>query len=104
MIKLHEKTHIRYVHKDGGETTERVIFPTFVPSTAMKAVDVTDLSENEQDALQDLLKNYATYFENATRRVFSFEDWISHTTGFATHQLPEVKWRTFLLENVDVIE
>jgi len=104
MFKPYELVQIKYQHKNDDSSTTRVIIPTFVPSAAMKAIDVTRLSEEERLELQGLLRDYAAYFEAAVKRVFSFEDWISHTTGLSEDAIPEVKWRTFLLENTERID
>lgn len=100
MFKAHEIAHIKYKDED----KERVIIPTFVPSPSIKAIDVTDLSEEERTDLQGLLREYAEYFESRSRQLFSFEDWISHTTGLSESAIPEVKWRTFLLDRTKKID
>ena len=100
MFKTYEITHIKYKDED----TERVIIPTFVPSPSIKAIDVTELSESEQVELQGLLREYADYYEARHRQIFSFEDWVSHTTGLSEGTIPEVKWRTFLLDRTKQID
>lgn len=98
MFKPHELAHIKYK----GETDQRVVIPTYVPSTNMKAIDVTALSDDERDALQILLRGYDEYYKACAKNIFSFEDWMSHVTGETN--LPEVSWRTFRLENTEKID
>ena len=99
-IRAHhiELKKIRY--KD--EVNNRVIIPAFVPLPHMKALDVTDLPLEEQEQIAAMFKEYAEYYERVVMNLFSFEDWISHTKGEDT-QL-ELKWRTFVLENTEVLD
>lgn len=104
MFKPFEITRIEYTRKDHTNGGKRTIIPTFIPTQAMKAVDVTGLSEEEQKEVLSLLKEYSAYYEAAMQRVFSFEDWLTHTTGMSESSLPEVKWRTFLLDSTKAIK
>lgn len=107
-MKATELTHIQYEKATDlgggrkGEITERYVIPTFVPQPNIKALDVTDLSEEERDELQELYAEYAEYYTNAVRSLFSFEDWVTHTRG--EDAKPDVKWRTFKMENVKVLD
>ena len=104
MFETYEIAHIRYTSKDGSDVSDRVIIPTFIPTPSIKAIDVTEMSDEERVETQELLRDYAAYFETAVKRVFSFEDWISHTTGLSEGATPEVKWRTFLTDNIERLD
>ena len=79
--------------------TTRVIIPVFVPSTKhrnVKAIDVTDLSQEEQKELERLIQSYDEYLKEQQKRLFSFEDFVSHTTGKDVSP----RWRTFKPEQL----
>lgn len=98
-----ELTRVRYTKKDASEVSDRVIIPTFVPLPNMKALDVTDLSPEEQRDMESLYQEYSEYYTTAAKTLFSFEDWLSHTQGEAA--LTEtLKWRTFVLENTEILD
>ena len=106
MLKPLELQNIRYtkINESSGsldrfETTERTIIPTFVPKPNIKAIDVTDLPEDERTELQTLLNEYNEYVQERHKAVFSFEDWASHSKNKDV----SVKWRTFKLNNTEVL-
>ena len=107
-MKSTELTHIRYEKATDlgggrkGEVTERYVIPTFVPQLNIKALDVTDLPEEERKQLQQLYAEYTEYYKQAVATLFTFEDWVSHTRGEDAR--PQTKWRTFKLENVEVLD
>ena len=82
--------------KDNGETSTRVILPVSVPSTNIRAIDVSDVPETERENLADLLQKYRTYKDNIIKNMFTFEDWVEHTTN--TPITP--KWRTFKISGL----
>lgn len=73
-----------------AEKTERVIIPTEVPGN-IKAIDVTELSDDEQQEMSELYEEYLKYFNNHIKRAYSFENWASHTKQINISP----KWRTF---------
>ena len=73
-----------------AEKTERTIVPTEVPGN-IKAIDVTELNDDEQTEMCELYEEYSKYFNAHVKRAFSFENWTSHT--YQKHISP--KWRTF---------
>ncbi len=79
---------------------ERVIIPTLLPSSNITALDVTDLSEEGQERLVSLYEEYAEYYQLAVKRLFTFEDWISHTKNEDTQI--KLKWRTFVESDIKV--
>lgn len=89
---------IRYKDED----TNRVVIPAFVPLPHMKALDVTELSPEDQQQLAEQFKEYAEYYETAALTLFSFEDWLSHTQGDDVQV--QLKWRTFVLENTEIVD
>jgi hypothetical protein len=100
-------TKVKYTKKDAngvpGDITVRTIIPTFVPLPNMKALDVTDLSPEEQRDMESLYQEYSEYYTTAAKTLFSFEDWLSHTQGEA--ELSDgLKWRTFILENTEIVD
>lgn len=97
-----ELRNIRYTKKDTEEVTDRVIIPTFIPLPNMKALDVTSLPAEEQQELAELYAEYQEYYEQAAKRIFNFEDWLTHTRGEDAKF--ELKWRTFVLENTENLD
>jgi len=98
MLRRDGLNHISYTKKGankkkGGDVSERTIIPTFVPSsvTNVRALDVTELSEENQKKVANLWAQYRDYLESLRKNTFSFEDFISHTTD----EEIEIKWRTF---------
>lgn len=92
-------THIEYEKTTGdrkGEITKRFVVPTYVPGNNMKAIDVTDLSEEEREEVVELHTEYVEYYKQAVANLFTFEGWLDHTRD--NH--PNLKWRTFCMENV----
>lgn len=98
-----ELTKVRYTRKGESESTNRVIIPTFVPLPNMKALDVTDLSPEEQQDMESLYQEYSEYYTAGAKTLFSFEDWLSHTQGEAALS-ENLKWRTFVLENTEILD
>ena len=98
MLKQHEAADISY-SKDCGESgqlkrfehTDRKIIPTFIPPENIKAIDVTGMSDEDISRLEDRLVEYAEYYKNAVKTIFSFNDWIEQ----AHQEFADVKWRTF---------
>ena len=105
VLKERKIQNIRYTKpvNVGGEqideVTERVVIPTFIPKASVKAVDVTDLSEEKREELQQLLTEYNEYVRERSKAIFKFEDWVEHTK--LTHI--DVKWRTFKINNTEVL-
>jgi len=91
-MKLVEATVTPVVYeKSTSETSDRVIIPTYVPTDAVKAIDVTELEPAERQEIAALYKEYAEYKESFVNRMFNFEDWLEHTQGVSY----DLKWRTF---------
>lgn len=101
-MRLNERQFIRYAKpKDDNtqEVTPRIIIPVYIPTAKhrnIKAVDVTDLSQEEQKELESLLQEYHKYLEGQRKQTFSFEDFVSHTTN----KKLSPKWRTFKPEQI----
>lgn len=109
-MKANEITHIQYKkatdlgNGNKGEITERYVIPTFVPHPNIKAIDVTDLSKEDQNQLKELYSEYTEYYRRAAMTIFSFEDWLSHTQDGGEDVSKKVKWRTFKMDNVEVLD
>lgn len=96
-FKLCTTTPINYVNKK-GEQSNRSIIPT-VDSDKLfnvSCLDVTELSEKQQDKLTTYLNEYINYLESRPR--FSFEDFVEMTYQEDIHDI--VKWRTFRYDNM----
>lgn len=106
-MKKPELLHIEYEKATNlgsgskGEITERYVIPTYTPPPNMKAIDVTDLTEEERTAALALYNDYQEYYATAMKALFSYEDWISHTQGGVDNT---VKWRTFRMDNVTILD
>jgi hypothetical protein len=95
---LYEATpsHISY-KKDSTDTVEeKFILPTRVPSPLITAIDVGHLDEADVVKLTQLQRDYKEYVSNFISTMFKFEDWVEQTTGVR----PNLKWRTYKVENV----
>lgn len=92
---------IRYTKNEVREDSDRTIIPTYIPGHVMKALDVTDLPQVDQERLSDLSEEYQLYYQQCAEQIFNFEDWISHTQGDNSDQ--ELKWRSFVIENTEFI-
>ena len=75
---------------------KRVILPTSVPQTIVRAIELTELSQPERDDLQKLYAEYAQYYENFMSNAYNFETWVEHSTGKAISP----KWRAFKLSKI----
>ena len=84
---------------DCCSTSERYIVPTFLPTENIKAIDVTNLSDDERATLIEQLNEYSEYVGTQRKAMFSFEDWVEHTTNYER----SVKWRTFKQSQVDLL-
>lgn len=96
MLKSCEIQEIEYTKESSGETTNRVVIPTFVPAPNIKAIDVTDLSDEDRESLRQLYESYAQYVKERSQGIFSFEDWVSHTLN----EDVTPKWRTFRISGI----
>ena len=105
-MKERELTEIRYTRATSlgggteGDTSERTIIPMFIPGNTIRAVDVSELSADNQGEVQTLMQEYAEYYQAKVKEVFSFGDWVEHTQGKSI----SVKWRTFKRENMEVVD
>lgn len=82
--------------KSAGETTDRVIIPTHVPTDNVKAIDVSELDDNLRIEMQRFVTEYSEYVDRYMRGMYSFEDFVAHT--FNVHVTP--KWRTFKVSGI----
>lgn len=88
---------VTYTKPSTGEVTDRVIIPISQPTPNVKAIDVTDLNQNERAEMVEIFNEYQDYVDTCIKRIFTFEDFVSQTTG----RDMDVKWRTF---NVNGLE
>lgn len=99
-LKTNQIAHIEYTNAR-EELTERHIIPTFVPEPRIKALDVTDLSEDERDELKTLYEEYTQYYNDFVRQIFSFDDWVNHTHN---KDISDLKWRTFKINKTKILD
>ena len=88
---IHPVTYTKHISPGVAEVTERVIVPTFIPKANIKAIDVTDLNDEEKDTVVSCLVEYNEYVTEQKKTIFSFEDWCAHSKQL--HMT--VNWRTF---------
>jgi hypothetical protein len=97
-LRVGNVANIRYTKQSG--TTERVIIPTTVPSN-IKALDVSGLTEDQAEALAVAYQNYAQYLKEHMKRADTFEDFLDQ--HYIVLNDAELKWRTFIPENTEVL-
>lgn len=99
-LKSGERATIMYTSASKGETTKRVIIPSYVPNDSIKALDVSELTEAEQLSTQLFFAEYVAYQEERRATSFTFEDWLQQTHNVDI----SAKWRTFKLGGIINIE
>ena len=104
-MKHNTIAHIEYTRSTDiggvkGDTTERFIIPTYIPPQNIKALDVTQLNEDQRDELLTQWEEYQEYYSNQLQTLFSFNDWLEHTSNATTN----VKWRAFKPENIEELD
>lgn len=99
-LKKSQVAQITY-EKDskGGEPTSRTVIPTYVPGDFVRAVDITELSQEQQDKMVDLYQQYQRYCDMFMSTMFNFETWLEHTRN--TYIKP--KWRTFKPDKLKIV-
>ncbi len=107
-LKQNHLAHVRYTKSTDlggrkGEVTDQVIIPTYIPGDAIKALDVSHLSETQALEIQQLQQEYIEYVEAKMKTIYSFEDWIDHTQIRNVAAKANLKYRTFKSENLEVI-
>jgi len=81
------------------KNSARFIIPTTKPTSNVKAIEVTNLSNVEREKMVLLVKEYNQYVSDQQRTIFSFDNWIDHTG----HDV-DVEWRTFRSESLTEID
>lgn len=97
----HSKNRIRYQKKNSLEESERTIIQTTKVPENIKAIDVSDLTEDQVEKLLVLLDEYDQYINNHLKTAFSFENWVEMKD---IDDVPQVKWRTFNLWNTTYLD
>lgn len=90
---------VKYVNGKGESSSKRVI-PVRMPLPNITTIDVSDLEVKEQQEMETLVGDYLEYYQERTAAIFSFEDWVEHSTG----QPVSPKWRALQPNNVEVIK
>ena len=99
-INYVKRSNIEYFKESTGEVTKRTVIFTSTPPKSLMALDVTGLSEDEQEALQNKYQEYQDYLAQQNANVFSFEDFVEHTTN----KTPNLKWRRFFIEDTKFLD
>jgi len=94
-MKEGEIVSIKYV-KENDERSIRCILPMYAPKYYVKAIDLTETSKEDCKQLEALAKEYIDYKESQIKKMYNFEDWLSHTG----HDFNNLKWRTFKIDNI----
>lgn len=81
---------------DKQETSDRVVIPTLVPKQNVTTIDVTTLTEEQQQEMSQLYTEYSEYYRDHMSKAFNFETWVEHTTS--KNITP--KWRALKLSNI----
>lgn len=106
-LQSNKVTHIQYekLTKDGstGEITERYVIPTFVPLPNVKALDVTDLSEDERAYVEETYAEYSEYVATQMKTIATFENWLEQSRQDVDTP-SKIKWRTFRTSNIQLLE
>jgi hypothetical protein len=100
IINEAELTSIVYTSESKKETTTRVIVPVTVPKDSIRAIDVSNLTDEEQQSMVKLVAEYKSYLDIAIASTYKFEDWAEHTKGVVIHP----NWRTFKVSNIQLSE
>ena len=88
---------IQYVNNSTGEQTNRQIISTTHILENIKAVDVTNLTDQDKQDVLQKYNDYTMYKQHALSKLFNFSEWITHTTG----EKVDLKWRTFKINNIE---
>lgn len=98
MLKVGEIQTVEYT-KDGSSPSTRIIVPVNVPDNNIQALDVSDLTAEEQKQTELLVNEYNQYLSDKLSTVFSFEDWMEHTSQPAV----PIKWRRFKSSGIKAV-
>lgn len=103
MLKENEVGHILYTKTkdDMPEVTDRQIIPTHIPKCNIKAIDVSSLDEADRGVVAKMHAEYQGYYKVKLKTIFSFEEWIEQT--YPGTDLPELKYRTFKMDNIQIV-
>ena len=91
--KLNRFTYLKE-GQNAADASDRVLLTTYVPiprDLVVRGIDVTDLPESEQEAVEELWGEYQEYLARQREQTFKFEDFIEHTTN----KVLKLKWRSF---------
>jgi hypothetical protein len=99
MVKAYSPLNIQY-RKDSGETSTRTIIPTTSVPQNIRAVDISSLDEGGKTHITNLFAEYNEYVDLCISKMFSFQDWVEHTSG----EHIEPVWRTFKRDNVTILD
>lgn len=100
MSKLTESTlvSVTYTKESSGDVSTRMIVPVSVPHDNIRAIDVSDIAEADQQGMATLVSEYKEYVAGVMASTYNFEDWVSHVKG--TEIKP--KWRSFKPSNIQL--
>lgn len=91
-MKLTEREIATIVYeKEDGDLSSRVILPVQVPGDLVRAIDVSELSNEERQEMATLYAEYKKYVMSFMENMFNFETWTEHTHN----KQIKPKWRAF---------
>lgn len=91
---------VRYTKSKTDEVTTRNVIPLRVPSDNVTTIDVSNLSEEGQTQMEQMVENYNEYFDNHFKTLYNFEDFVEQSVGIR----PDVKWRALKKANIEVCD
>lgn len=92
---------VLYTHLDGtSPNKQKTVITLSDVQQYIKGIDVTGLSEQEQQEMLQLWNEYQQYREAAIERLFKFEDFVEHQ--YSKTVTP--KWRTYAVENLKFVD
>jgi len=92
---------IKYTKANGEKSDRKIISLNSIPKN-LKAIDISDISQEDAEHLIEQYKNYNEYLENFDKTKMKFEDWYSMTNP--NESLSTVKYRTFTVDNIEFSE
>ena len=102
MVEVTKIQYTKTINEDTDlavyNTSLRAVIVTSSPGN-IRAIDVTELSDDRKYEISELYDEYTVYFNNHMKSAFSFENWLSHSKGVDFTP----KWRTFKPDQTKII-
>ena len=102
MVEVTKIQYTKVISEDASlnvyNSSIRSVIMTSSPGN-IRAIDVTELSDDRKQEISELYEEYTVYFNNHMKSAFSFENWLSHSKGIDFTP----KWRTFKPDQTKII-